>query len=407
MPDDAPPPVSASSAKGSASSSRQHETSTPIFDTEPSRASPQSTHSGHDTHALTPEAVDTIIGRLAVEQGLATQTEVDECRRQQGGRRMWNVRTLSEVLVKNKYVTETQLARLQTLIDAERTGRKIPGYKIMGQVGKGASAVVFKARQVNLDRLVAIKVMQKKSQADRQAAERFYAEARSAAALNHPNIVQAFDVGSGGDFHYFVMEYVEGATVHDLIQELGRIREETALDIIIAVADALQHAHQKGLIHRDVKPKNVIMAAGNIPKLADLGLARALGDKATALAEKGQALGTPFYISPEQVRGDEYIGPESDIYSLGATFYYMVTGRVPFEGKTAEEVMNKHLYTTLEPPTAVLPDLTPGLGEVIEKMLAKDAKARYTDCADLLLDLRAWKAVIVLKQTSPTARPGA
>lgn len=343
-----------------------------------------------------------------VDNGLCTQAEVDECRREQGGRRVWNVRTLSELLVKHKYVTETQLARLKTLIDAERTGRKIPGYKMLGQIGKGASAIVFKARQVNLDRLVAIKVMQKKSGADTASAERFYAEARAAAALNHPNIVQAFDVGSGGDFHYFVMEYVEGSTVHDLIQELGRIREETSLDIIIAMADALHHAHQKGLVHRDVKPKNIIMASGNVPKLADLGLARALDDKAAALAEKGQALGTPFYIAPEQVRGDEYIGPEADIYSLGATFYYMVTGRVPFEGRTAEEVMNKHLYDPLLPPIELAPDLTPGLSEVIEKMMAKDAKARYADCADLLLDLKAWKAVIVLKQAGPAAaRPGA
>lgn len=357
---------------------------------------------GNETRSGTPEGIDAVVARLAVEQGLATAAEVDECRRQQGGRRVWNVRTLAELLVKNKFITESQLARLRTLIDAERTGRKIPGYKMLGQIGKGASAVVFKARQMNLDRLVAIKVMHKKSTGDTQSAERFYAEARAAAALNHPNIVQAHDVGSGGDFHYFVMEFVEGVTVHDLIQELGTIHEETALDIIIAVADALQHAHQKGLVHRDVKPKNIIMAAGNIPKLADLGLARALDDKATALAEKGQALGTPFYISPEQVRGDEYIGPESDIYSLGATFFYMVTGRVPFEGRTAEEVMNKHMYDPLTPPTELKPDLTPGLSEVIEKMLSKDAKARYADCADLLLDLRAWKAVIVLKQTPPT-----
>lgn len=382
---------------------------TPIFSESTDPHTPAGTtelHSGHDTQGPSPEQLDSSIARLVIEQGLATEAEVEECRRQQGGRRVWNVRSMAELLVKNHYVTETQLSRLRTLIDAERTGRKIPGYKMLGQIGKGASAIVFKARQVNLNRLVAIKVVQKKSLADAHAAERFYAEARAAAALNHPNIVQAIDVGSGGDFHYFVMEFVEGATVHDLIQELGRIREDTALDIIIAIADALEHAHQKGLVHRDVKPKNIIMSAGNVPKLADLGLARALDDKAAALAEKGQALGTPFYISPEQVRGDEYIGPESDIYSLGATFYYMVTGRVPFEGKTQDEVMTKHLREPLLSPLELLPTLTPGLAEVIEKMMAKSAKDRYATAADLLIELRAWKSVIVLQQGNPASAAG-
>jgi serine/threonine-protein kinase len=260
-------------------------------------------------------------------------------------------------------------------------------------------ATVFKAKQISLDRMVAIKVLPRKFTTNPQFIERFYAEGRAAAQLNHPNIVQAYDVGKAGDYHFFVMEYVEGSTVYDEIVKNRRYNEQDAIDITIQVAEALLHAHERGLIHRDVKPKNIMMTRAGIAKLADMGLARAISDKEAAEAEQGKAFGTPYYISPEQIRGEMNITPAADIYSLGATLYHMVTGAVPFDGKNPSAVMHKHLKAELVAPDHVNPKLSAGLSEVIEMMMAKDPKARYRSCKDVITDLRAVRS----KQPPPLA----
>jgi serine/threonine-protein kinase len=336
-------------------------------------------------------SLDTIVGRLVVEQGLATNDEVTAAleRQKVGENQKANDLSLAQVLVDDGAITQKQLERLRKQVEAERSGQQIPGFKIQAKVGAGAMAAVFKAKQISLDRLVAIKVLPRKFNGNRQFIERFYAEGRAAAQLNHPNIVQAYDVGRAGEFHYFVMEYVEGGTVHDQIVSAKRFEEREALDIVINIADALQHAHEKGLIHRDVKPKNIMKTKSGVAKLADLGLARAIDDKDAALAEKGKAYGTPYYISPEQIRGEVNVGPQADIYSLGATLYHMITGNVPFDGKNPKEVMEKHLKDQLVPPDHVNPRLSAGISEVVEMMMAKSRRDRYKSCADLLVDLRA------------------
>lgn len=333
--------------------------------------------------------VDTILGKLVVEKGLATPEEVDAARDKLRGAEDPGSTSLAQMLLSESFITRRQLERLRSQVEAERSSQRIPGYHVLGKLGAGAMAAVFKARQISLDRLVAIKVLPRKFSNNKQFIERFYAEGRAAAQLNHPNIVQAFDVGQAGEFHYFVMEYVEGKTVHDWIVENKRFSEAEALDIIINVADALAHAHEKGLIHRDVKPKNIMITPAGVAKLADLGLARAIDDKEAALAEQGKAYGTPYYISPEQIRGEVNIGPQADIYSLGATLYHMVTGNVPFNGKNPTEVMQKHLKSPLIPPDHVNPKLTAGVSEVIEMMMAKSRRQRYKNCRDLLVDLRS------------------
>jgi len=334
--------------------------------------------------------IDTVIGRLVVDQGLATAEEVQHCLVQaRQTAEDDNQRSLVHLLVRNDYVTKRQMARLKQIVEAERSGQKIPGYKVLGKLGAGAMASVFKARQMSLDRTVAIKVLPRKFSSNPQFIERFYAEGRAAAQLNHPNIVQAYDVGKAGDYHYFVMEFVDGRTVYDDIVRHRRYAEADALDIVIQIAEALQHAHQRGLIHRDVKPKNIMINQQGMAKLADMGLARAVSDKEMAEAEAGKAFGTPYYISPEQIRGELTIGPPADIYSLGATLYHMVTGSVPFDGKNPSAVMHKHLKADLVAPDHVNPKLGAGISEVIEMMMAKEARRRYQTCADLLIDLRA------------------
>src|SRR5205085_7961448 len=168
-----------------------------------------------------------------------------------------------------------------------------------------------------------------------------------------------------------------------------RYSEAEAIDIVIQTAEALQHAHERGLIHRDVKPKNIMMNREGVAKLADMGLARATSDEEAAEAEAGKAFGTPYYSSPEQIRGEMTVGPPADIYSLGSTLYHVVTGNVPFDGKNPSAVMHKHLKADLAPPDHVNPKLSAGISEVIEMMMAKDPRKRYQTCKDLLVDLRA------------------
>ena len=335
--------------------------------------------------------VDTLVARMVVDAGLATNEEVEHCLAlaRQNITEEQNQQSLMHILVNNRYATERQLARLKQQLEAERSGQKIVGYKFLGKLGAGAMATVHKAKQMSLDRTVAIKILPRKFSSNPQFIERFYAEGRAAAALNHPNIVQAYDVGKSGEFHYFVMEFVDGRSVYDDIARHKRYNEKDAIDIIIQIAEALQHAHEKGLIHRDVKPKNLMLTKEGMAKLADMGLARAMNDKEMAEAEAGKAFGTPYYISPEQIRGEVNITPAADIYSLGATLYHMVTGNVPFDGKNPSAVMHKHLKAELVPPDHVNPKLSAGISEVIEMMMAKDPKARYKSCKDLLIDLRA------------------
>jgi serine/threonine-protein kinase len=345
---------------------------------------------GHSRKTKGGTNIDTIIGRIVVDQGLATSEEVQHCMEQaRTVNTESNQRSLSHLLVQNDYITTRQLERLRAQAEAESSGQQIPGYKILGKLGQGAMATVFKARQLSLDRLVAIKVLPRKFTTSTQFIERFYAEGRAAAQLNHPNIVQAYDVGQAGEYHYFVMEYVEGRTVYDDIVKHKRCPQDEAIDIVIQIAEALHHAHQKGLIHRDVKPKNIMLTKEGVAKLADMGLARGISDKEAAEAEQGKAFGTPYYISPEQIRGEINIGPPTDIYSLGATLYHMVTGAVPFDGKNPSAVMHAHLKQPLNAPDHVNPKLSAGISEVIEMMMAKSPKDRYQTCADLLADLRA------------------
>jgi serine/threonine-protein kinase len=265
---------------------------------------------------------------------------------------------------------------------------QIPGYEILAEIGKGAMGIVYKARQASVDRVVAIKVLRDAAAKDREYIARFRREATIAAKLSHNHIVNAIDAGEAHGRHYFVMEYVEGATVQDELKRGKVYDEKTALTITLAIARALKHAHERGLIHRDIKPDNIILTKDGGIKLADLGLARMTAD-ADSVSEAGVAAGTPYYISPEQVRGASDVDIRTDIYSLGATLYQMVTGRPPYTGATPKDVMRQHLSRNahLVPPDHLNTSLSSGLGEVVETMMAKVRKKRYRTPEDLILDL--------------------
>ncbi|HEX4794176.1 MAG TPA: serine/threonine-protein kinase [Humisphaera sp.] len=342
--------------------------------------------------------LDTEIGRVALEAGLATPDELEFCREQQKQSSDPNQRSLADLLVENSFITVNQAKRIKSQLEEKKNTSQIPGYNLLGKIGKGAMATVYKAKQLSLDRIVAIKVLPKRMSENKEFVDRFYYEGRAAAKLSHNNIVQAIDVGSTPDgFHYFVMEYIEGKTLYDLMVpppagEGRTFSEAEALDITMQMADALAHAHNRGLIHRDVKPKNIILTPQGIAKLTDLGLARAVNDKDMAESEAGKAYGTPYYISPEQIRGDVDIDFRADIYSLGATMYHLVTGRPPFEADTPSAVMHKHLKQALRPPDHINTALSPGVGEIIEVAMAKSREERYSHTEDLLEDLKAVRA---------------
>ena len=223
-----------------------------------------------------------------IEHKLATQDEVRAAAEHKkdlatGG----TDRPIGDVMVDLGFLTRTQLDRIQGTNDDSggRPAQQIPGYQLIRKCGAGAMAVVYKAKQVSLNRIVAVKVLPKRLSRNREFVERFYREGRAAAQLNHNNIVQAIDVGEAGGFHYFVMEFVEGCTVHDEVSEGRTYDEAEAIDIISQVARALLHAHERGIIHRDVKPKNIMLTKDRVAKLADMGLARETSDVEAAMAE--------------------------------------------------------------------------------------------------------------------------
>lgn len=333
---------------------------------------------------------DTLFGKMVLEQGFCTDSELNKCLRLLGAHKEQNPLTLREAMVTQGFVTDTQATRLLANISESKSAAgKIPGYKILGKLGSGAMAIVYKAQQLSLDRTVAIKVLPKRFTEKPDYVRRFFKEGKIAAKLNHNNIVQAIDVGEAGGLYYFVMEYVEGKTLYDDLSKGILFAEAEAIDIVIQLAHALEHAHTHGMIHRDVKPKNIMITTEGIVKLADMGLARETSDVKAAKIEEGKAFGTPYYIAPEQIRGEVTIDGRCDIYALGATLFHMVTGTVPFDADKPSKVMRKHLKEPLIPPDHINTALTAGISEVIEVMMAKKKTERYNDAKELLIDLEA------------------
>ena len=266
--------------------------------------------------------------------------------------------------------------------------RILAGYELLTRLGRGSMGAVFLARQVSLDRKVAIKVLSPRLSKNEDYVRRFLREAQAAARLNHTNIISAIDVGDTGKYKYFVMEYAEGPTVADLLDRGGAIDEKRAFGIVLQVAQALGHAHQSGFVHRDVKPANIILTPSGTAKLCDLGLAKEI-EEGSGDTQEGQTLGTPDYISPEQARGDMDIDIRTDIYSLGVTLFHMVTGEVPFKGPNPAVVMTKHLTEGVPDARAVNPAVSPQAAQVIRRMMAKNRIERHQSPETLIIDLKA------------------
>jgi len=275
---------------------------------------------------------------------------------------------------------------------------QIPGYELMEEIGSGTYSRVYKARQVSLDRVVAIKILSQDLVAEPGYIDRFHAEGQAAARLNHPNIVGALDVGRAGDTHYLVMEYAQGDTLFEDIEAEESFDELEVIELGLQIARALEHAHEHSLIHRDVKPQNIIIAPDGTAKLADLGMATPVVHRGAKRSEQQdepaksgprKVHGSPYYVSPEQITGKHELDHRTDIYSLGATLYVMATGRAPFDGPTPQAVFKAHLAGELTPPSKYNPTLSQAFDRVVQTCLATDRHRRYESASDLLADLEA------------------
>ena len=268
---------------------------------------------------------------------------------------------------------------------------EIPGFEIIGRIGRGGMATVWKARQLSLDRIVAIKVLLERLAHDPEDIQRFQTEAQSAAKLKHPGIVQVYDARIADGFSYFVMEYVGGYTVGEWIRRKGVLVERDALLVAECVADALDYAWEKErIIHCDIKPDNVMIDADGTVKVADLGLARTIRAM-RGPAESDEIMGTPAFMSPEQTRGDQELDCRTDIYATGAMLYYLLTGKLLFEGASDDEVMDRQVSDSVEDPFAVNPELSKPACWLIESMLAKDRDDRPTGWRAVRNDLERVK----------------
>jgi len=268
----------------------------------------------------------------------------------------------------------------------ELIGKELAHYQIISKIGSGGMAVVYRAKNLRLNKAVALKVLPPSVQSQDPAFVKHFArEAQSTAQLDHPNVVTVHYVGEEDDYHFIEMELVDGKALVDLLRDPDNISIAQATRITIEAAKALGAAHQKGIIHRDVKPDNIMLTTGGKVKVADFGLAT-LGGKGGERVLGGKVMGTPYYMSPEHCRGEE-TDARSDIYSLGATYFHMLTGEPPFYGERPDTVARMHVKAAIPSPQAVYEDIPDEIDEIVMVMMAKDPDDRYQSCDDLIEDL--------------------
>lgn len=265
-------------------------------------------------------------------------------------------------------------------------GKRLGGrYEILKRVGGGGMAVVYQGKDLVLERHVAVKVMNDSISHDEEFIRRFNREAKAAGSLSHPNVVNVYDVGNEEHTHYMVMEFIDGQSLMEKIEQRGYIPAREAAEIALQICDGLAHAHENGIVHRDIKPHNIMVARGDRYKVADFGISRL--SSSSTITQTGSVMGSVHYFSPEQAQGHQ-ISYQSDIYSLGIVLYEMVTGRLPFDGDEAIAIALKHLQEPVPDPREIVPDLPQSICNVIFQAMEKDVGYRYTTVEEMAADLR-------------------
>ncbi|MCW2930658.1 MAG: serine/threonine protein kinase [Actinomycetia bacterium] len=281
-------------------------------------------------------------------------------------------------------------------------------YELEGVVGRGGMAEVYRARDLRLDRIVAIKTLRADLARDQTFQARFRREAQSAASLNQPSIVAVYDTGedmsTGTSIPYIVMEYVDGRTVRDLLIDGHRLLPERSLEIVSGVLRALEYSHQAGIVHRDIKPGNVMVTRNGDVKVMDFGIARAMNDAQSTMTQTAQVIGTAQYLSPEQARG-ERVDARSDLYSTGCLMYELLTGRPPFTGDSPVAIAYQHVRENPIPPSRLDPDIPPWADAIVLKAMAKAPGDRYQSAAEMQADIqRAASGMQVAAMAAPPTR---
>jgi serine/threonine protein kinase len=257
-------------------------------------------------------------------------------------------------------------------------------YELIEKIGGGGMAVVYKARCKLLDRFVAVKILRPEFTNDEEFVKRFRIEAQSAASLSHPNIVSIYDVGHEGNIHYIVMEYIDGITLKEYISHEGFLKWKQAVNIAIQICSAIEQAHRNHIVHRDIKPHNILLTKDGIAKVTDFGIARAVSSSTITMV--GSTIGSVHYFSPEQARGG-FIDEKSDLYSLGIALYEMVTGKVPFDGDTPVAIALKHIQNQAKQPVEINKSIPKGVNDIIMRAIKKEQSQRYRTASDMLRDL--------------------
>lgn len=270
--------------------------------------------------------------------------------------------------------------------DPRRTGligRVLSGYEIVSKIAAGGMGVVYRANQIELDRIIALKILFDKFASDKKHLNQFFREARLSAMLNHPNLVHLFDLGRDQGFNYYAMELVEGTNLGDYLKEKEKLQQEEALDLIIQAGMGLEHIHSFEILHRDIKPSNFIVRPDGLLKIMDLGLACPI----SKLPRKPATIGTPYYMSSELLYAPDQVDQRADIYALGVSFYRMLANQFPIGGNDAKEIMANIKDKTPTPVQQYVPEVSSEIVRVIHKMIAKDVKERYQNMSEVLNDL--------------------
>src|SRR5262249_21119627 len=296
---------------------------------------------------------------------------------------------IAGVLIRDGFLTHFQA---DNILQGKWRRFTIGKYKVLEKIGSGGMGQVFLAEHKLMRRRVAVKVLPTAKAADESSLLRFQREARAAAVLDHPNIVHAYDIDEDNGLHFLVMEYVDGASLQDIVKKSGPLDPVRAAHYIHQAALGLQHAHEAGLVHRDIKPGNVLVDRAGTVKILDMGLARFFHDEEDMLTKKfdENVLGTADYLAPEQAIDSHGVDIRADIYSLGATFYYLLTNRPPFGQATTAQKLIWHKTRRPRPITEFRSDVPDGLLAVIDRMMAKDPGQRYQTPAEVADALAPW-----------------
>ena len=257
-------------------------------------------------------------------------------------------------------------------------------YEILKKVGNGGMATVYKAKDHILNREVAVKILKDEFTTDDEFIKRFRSEAQAVASLTHPNIVGVYDVGNEGNLYYIVMELVQGKTLKEVIQQEGKLSWKWSVNVAIQIASALETAHKKNIVHRDIKPHNIIITEDGMAKVTDFGIAKAVSN--STITAFGTTIGSVHYFSPEHARGG-FTDAKSDLYSLGIVMYEMLTGKVPFDADTPVSIALMHMQETAIPPITLNSTIPNSVNKIVIKAMQKDANLRYQSASEMLKDL--------------------